>query len=93
MSKATESPKQLRRDGLRRISTLLEKLRLLRELRELRPGTFMRGSQQLLHFHYHRGGQIVADVRGSDGQVERFDVSDEGGQQELLSTIEARVLS
>ena len=93
MLKPKESPKQLRRDGLRRIASLLEELRSFGELSEPRPGTFMHGSHQLLHFHYHPGGQIVADVRGSDGQVERFDVSDEGGQQEVLSIIEGCVLS
>lgn len=88
MAEFETSPKQRRRAGLRQIASLLEELRSLSELRETRPGTFMRGSHQLLHFHYHAGGQIVADVRGADGQVERFDVSDEGGQQEVLSVIE-----
>ena len=88
MTKPKESPKQRRRDGLRRIASLLEELRSLAELREVGPGTFMHGSHHLLHFHYYPSGQIVADVRGSDGQVERFDVSDEEGQQEVLSIIE-----
>jgi hypothetical protein len=53
----------------------------------------MQGSHQLLHFHCDQGGQIVADVRSSDGQVERIDVSDRGGQQEVLSIIEALILT
>ena len=93
MSKSKNSAKQNRRDGLRRLANLLEALRSISDLREVSPGTFMHGSHRLLHFHYHPNGQIVADVRGSDGQVERIDVSDEDGQQEVLSIIETCVPS
>jgi hypothetical protein len=93
MSKSKDSPKQRRRDGLRRLGSLLEALRALDGLREVTTGTFMHGSHPLLHFHYHPGGEIVADVRGSDGQVDRLDVSDVGGQQEVLAMIESLVLS
>jgi hypothetical protein len=91
MSRPGTSSKQLRRDGLRRIAGLLEELRQVADLREVGTGTFMHGSHQLLHFHYHPDGEIVADVRGSDGQVERLDVSDEGGQQEVLAIVESCV--
>ena len=77
-----------RRAGLERLGGLLEELRAFGELREVKPGTFMHGSHPLLHFHYHSDGQIVADIRRSDGRVTRFDVSDKGGQQEVLSVVE-----
>jgi hypothetical protein len=77
-----------RRDGLKRIAPLLDELRALGGLRELRPGNFLHGSHPILHFHYPADGQIVADLRLPDGRVTRFDVSAEDGQQELLAVIE-----
>ncbi len=88
MAEPGKSTKMRRRAGLQRIAGLLDELRALGELREVRPGTFMHGSCPLLHFHYPPDGRIVADVRLSDGSVRRFDVSDEGGRQEVLSVIE-----
>ena len=61
---------------------------MLSKLREGRPGTFRYGSRPFLHFHYHPDGKIVADVRLSDGAFTGFDVSEEAGQQEVLSVIE-----
>jgi len=82
------SPKVRRRAGLKRLAGLLGDLRALSELREGRPGDFRIGSRPFLHFHYHPHGKIVADVRLSDGEITRFDVSEEGGQQEVLSAVE-----
>ncbi len=87
MAEFNTSPRLRRKVGLKRIATLLEELRLLSELRERRPGTFRRGSRPFLHFHYHPDGKIVADVRLSDCGFTRFDVSEEGEQQELISTV------
>ena len=88
MAKFESSPKLRRKAGLERIAGLLGELRALSELRERRPGNFAIGSRPFLHFHYHPDGKIVADVRLSDGGFTPFDVSDEGGQQEVLSVIE-----
>jgi hypothetical protein len=82
------SPKARRRAGLRRLSSLLDELRALGELREGRPGTFQQGSRPFLHFHYHPDGTIVADVKLSSRGFSSFDVSDEAGQQEVLLAIE-----
>jgi hypothetical protein len=82
------SPKLRRRAGLRRLGPLLRELRALRELRERQPGAFHHGTGPFLHFHYHPDGSIIADVLLSRRGVTEFDVSDEAGQQELLSTIE-----
>ncbi len=87
MAEIKTSPRLRRRAGLKRIAPLLGELRALSELREGRPGTFRRGSRAFLHFHYHPDGQIVADVRLSDSGFTRFDVSEEGEQQELISTV------
>jgi hypothetical protein len=84
-----KSPKMRRRAGLERLTGLLEQLRSIDELNEGRPpGNFRHGSRAFLHFHYHPDGKIVADVRLSDGIFHPFDVSDEGGQYEVLSVVE-----
>ena len=82
------SPRLRRKAGLKRLASLLDELRALSELREGRPGTFQHGSLPLLHFHYHPDGTIVADVRLSKRGFTQFDVSEEAGQQDLLSAIE-----
>ena len=88
MSDFETSPKLRRRAGLKRLAGLLDELRALGELREGRPGRFQHGSIAFLHFHYQPDGTIVADVRLSKRHITQFDVSDEAGQQELLSAIE-----
>ncbi len=87
----SETPRSRRRAGLKRLASLLDELRALSELREGRPGTFRLGSRPFLHFHYHPDGTIVADVRLSNRGFTQFDVSEEGGQQEVLSAIERRL--
>ncbi len=84
MAEFKNSRRLRRKAGLERIAPLLEELRALSELREGQPGTFFRGSRPFLHFHYHPDGNIVADVRLSDGGFTPFDVSEEGEQQEHL---------
>ena len=88
MAKFETSPRLRRKAGLQRLAGLLDELRALSELREGRPGTFQRGSSPFLHFHYHSDGTIVADVRLSSRGFIPFDVSEEAGQQEVLSAIE-----
>ena len=88
MAEFETSPRLRRRAGLKRLASLLDELRTLRVLREARPGEFRHGSRPFLHFHYHPDGKIVADVRLSNGGFTPFDVSDEAGQQEVLSMIE-----
>jgi hypothetical protein len=98
------SPILRRKAGLERLASLLDELRELSALREGRPGTFRYRSRDFLHFHYHPDGKIVADVRLSERAlagrsqphrsratraVTRFDVSEEAGQQELLSAIQS----
>lgn len=89
MAELETSPKRRRRAGLERLAGLLDQLRALPELREGRPGRFQHGSHPLLHFHYHPDGTIVADAKLSKRRITEFDVSDEAGQQELLSAIES----
>ena len=89
MAEFEKSPRLRRRAGLERIARLLDELRALGELREGRPGSFRIGSRPFLHFHYHPDGKILADVRLSDDGFTPFDVSEEAGQQEVLSAIEA----
>ncbi len=84
-----ETPPRLRRKaGRKRLARLLNELRALSELREGRPGMFQYGSRPFLHFHYYPDGTIVADVRLSKRGFTKFDVSEEAGQQEVLSAIE-----
>ena len=88
MTEQEVSPRARRRAGLARLAGLLAELRALGPLRETRPGDFKLADRPLLHFHYEPGGRIVADVTLANGDVARFDVGEEGGQQELLSMIE-----
>ena len=88
MAEFKTSPKLRRKAGLKRLAGLLDELGALNELREGRPGTFQHGSIPFLHFHYQPDGTIVADVRLSRRHITQFDVSEETGQQELLSAIE-----
>ena len=88
MAEFETSQKLRRRAGLKRLAGLLDELGALSDLREGRPGTFQHGSIPFLHFHYQRDGTIRADVRLSRRHITQFDVSDEAGQQELLSAIE-----
>ena len=88
MAEFETSQKLRRRAGLKRLAGLLDQLGALGELREGRPGTFQHGSIAFLHFHYRPDGRIRADVRLSRRHITQFDVSDEAGQQELLSAIE-----
>ena len=88
MAEFETSPRLRPRAGLKRLAGLLDELRGLSELREGRPGNFRIGSRPFLHFHYHPDGKIVADGRLSDRGFTQFDVSEEGGQQEVLSAIE-----
>lgn len=78
----------MRRAGLQRLAGLLTELRAIDELREGQPGQFQRGSTPFLHFHCFPDGTIRADVRLSKRAITEYDVSDEAGQQELLSAIE-----
>ena len=82
------SPKLRRKAGPRRLASLLDELRALSELSERQPGTFHHGPRPFLHFHYHPDGTIVADARLSKRGFTQFDVSEESGQQEVLSAIE-----
>ena len=88
MAEFETSPRLRRKAGLRQLASLLDELRALSELREGRPGTFQYGSRPFLHFHYYPDGTIVADVRLSKRGFTKFDVSEEAGQQEVLSAIE-----
>jgi hypothetical protein len=88
MAESETSPRLRRRAGLKRLASLLEELRVLSELREARPATFEYGSRPFLHFHYRPDGTIVADVQLSNQGFTPFDVSEEVGQQEVLSVIE-----
>ncbi len=88
MAEFQTSPRLRRKAGLERLAGLLGELRAFSELRERQPGTFDHGARPFLHFHYHADGTIVADVRLSKRGITEFDVSEEGGQQELLSATE-----
>ena len=88
MAEFETSPRLRRKAGIKRLAGLLAELRTLDELREGRPGNFRIGSRPFLHFHYQPDGEIVADIRLSDRGFTPFDVSDEAGQQEVLSVIE-----
>jgi len=76
-----------REAGLERLACLLGELRSLDDLREKRRGTFSHRSRAFLHFHYHPGGEIVADARVSGDGFTRFDVSEEAGRLALLAEI------
>ena len=88
MAKRQTLPRLRHRAGLKRVAGLLDEVRSFGELREEQPGTFRHGSVPFLHFHYHPDGRIQADVRLSRRRFIGFDVSDEAGQQEVLSAIE-----
>ena len=71
--------------GLRKLSTLLAKLRAIDALSEVRPGNFQRKARAFLHFHYHPDGKLIADVRLS--VWEKFDVTTRKGQDKLITAI------
>ncbi len=90
MAQFETSPKLRGKAGLKRLASLLAGLS---ELSERQRGTFHHGPRPFLHFHYHPDGTIVADARLSRRGVTQFDVSEEAGQQEVLSAIEQYLYS
>ena len=88
MAERQTSPRLRDRAGLKRVADFLDQLRLFGELHEEQPGIFRHGSVPFLHFHYHPDGRIQADVRLSRRRFIGFDVSEEAGQQEVLSAID-----
>ena len=71
---------------LARIAPLLEALRALPALREMRAGVFYRGSRAFLHFHDDPSG-VFADVRLADEFV-RLPVTSRSEQADLLERID-----
>lgn len=89
----TQTPRERRRAGLKRIADLLDQLRGFRELREPRIAEFELDSQPFLHFHHRADGTILADVRLSKRRFIPFDVSEEDGRREVLYAIEQHLQS
>lgn len=73
-------------EKLERLSSLLEELRQIGELREKKPGVFYRKSKAFLHFHEDPRG-LFADLRLSGPDFERFDVSSRADQRALARRI------
>ena len=73
-------------DTLDRLAQLLEALRGMPGLKEMKRGIFYRRSRAFLHFHEDPEG-IYADVRGSDGTFERIRVDTSDGQDVLLKRV------
>ena len=76
-----------RPEDLGPLEPLLEGVRGLPGLREVKPGTFYRGSRAFLHFHVDPAG-LFADVR-PDATWERLQVDTPAQQQALLDLVTA----
>ena len=72
--------------ALDRLDPLLEDLRALPGLKERSRGVFYRRSAAFLHFHEDPAG-LFADVRGPDGQFERFRVDTADGPAALMARV------
>jgi hypothetical protein len=73
------------------LAPLLQKIRLLPELKEKKPGVFYRKSRAFLHFH-EDDGRIYADVRLDGSDFQRLPCSSARDQAALITTIRSRVL-
>lgn len=72
------------------LSALLEDLRALPGLQEKSRGVFYRKSKTFLHFHEDPEG-LFADLRDSDGDWRRIDVTSAEGRAALLTAATQRL--
>lgn len=70
-------------DTLRSISSLLEEMDRLPDLKKKKPGVYYRKSRAFLHFHEDPTG-IYADVRLGGRDFERHPVNTRAEQSELV---------
>jgi hypothetical protein len=80
-----------RDQDLDRVEDLLVQLRALPGLKEKKRGVFYLKSKGFLHFHEDPAG-MFADLTGADGKgFDRVDVTDAGGQAELIALARSRL--
>lgn len=70
---------------LERLETLLEAVRLHKELKEKKPGVFYWKSQAFLHFH-EDGCLLFADLK-VNSEWQRFSVNEQVEQDELVKQV------
>ena len=75
--------------ALDRLEPVLVELRRAAALREKSRGVFYRGSAAFLHFHEDPAG-LYADVRGADGEFDRFRVESEVERKAFLAVVRNR---
>jgi len=75
---------------LDRIDDLLAQIRLRLSLKEKKRGIFYRASRAYLHFHEDRSA-LFADLRQSDDNFVRFEVTSASGQAELLARLDEQL--
>lgn len=75
---------------LDKLEPCLSKLRERGRLRERKRGIFYRGSAAFLHFHEDTTG-VYADVRGPEGNFDRYRANDANEQERLLDIVDARL--
>lgn len=71
---------------LKSLSGLLNKIRLLPELKEKKLGVFYRKSRAFLHFH-EDGDEIYADIRFEGSDFDRMPATTRNQQAALLTEI------
>jgi hypothetical protein len=79
-----------RPEDLERIEALLGQIRLRNGLKEKKRGIFYRASRAYLHFHEDRSA-LFADLRQSDGNFARFEVTSASGRAELLARLDEQL--
>lgn len=68
------------------LDPLLERLRAIPRLKEVKPGIFYHRSRAFLHFHEH-ADEIYADVRLEGKDFDRLPCSSRGEQEALVEVV------
>lgn len=76
--------------ALDQLEPLLVALRALPGLVEKKRGVFYCRSKAFLHFHEDPRG-LFGDMRGRDGDFDRFDVTHENGREALFTAASQRL--
>ncbi len=76
---------------LKRLSGLLEQIRMKEEIKEKSLGIFYRKSKSFLHFH-EDAAALFADLRAADDGFRRYRVNTKPEWRALLSVIDGALL-